>query len=143
MHFMYGFATVTPDGSGSYKLASNDPNADHPSGNVGQDRLCDPRCNDPTFTPNWSDPGGLRCDWPCGAGRVMRGYEGMNVAQRAKNPNIKTLISVGGWNFNDCAASPSDTFGQGSAISADAGDLMVLTWTGSIQSKPGTTATRK
>jgi chitinase len=25
------------------------------------------------------------------------------------------LISVGGWNFNDCAASPSDTFGQGSA----------------------------
>jgi len=114
-HFMYGFATVTPDGSGSYKLASNDPNADHPSGHQGQDLLCDPACNDPTFTPNWSDPGGLRCDWPCSATRVMRGYEGMNVAHRAKNPNIKTLISVGGWNFNDCAASPADTVGQGSA----------------------------
>jgi len=114
-HFMYGFATVKPDGSGSYMLASNDPNADHPSGNGAQNGLCDPRCNSPGFTPNWSDPGGIRCDWPCGADRVMRGYEGMNVAHRAKNPNIKTLISVGGWNFNDCGASPGATNGQGSA----------------------------
>jgi chitinase len=45
----------------------------------------------------------------------MRGFEGMNVAMRAKNPSIKTLISVGGWNFNDCSASPADTVGQGSA----------------------------
>lgn len=32
---------------------------------------------------------------------------------KGKNPNIKALISVGGWNFNDCAASESATFGQG------------------------------
>merc|ERR1712117_749116 len=28
-HFMYGFAFVAPDGRGSFKLESNDPNADH------------------------------------------------------------------------------------------------------------------
>jgi len=34
---------------------------------------------------------------------------------KRKNPSIKGLISVGGWNFNDCAASASATYGQGSA----------------------------
>jgi len=110
-HFMYGFATVTS----SFQLRSNDPNADHPSGNAGQNRLCPEACNDPNFQPNWSDPGGERCQWPCSATRELRGYEGLNVGMRRKNPAIKSLISVGGWNFNDCNCSPSACFGQGSA----------------------------
>jgi len=110
-HFMYGFATVTSSG----QLRSNDPNADHPSGNAGQNRLCPDACNDPNFQPNWSDPGGERCQWPCSATRELRGYEGLNVGMRRKNPAIKSLISVGGWNFNDCNCSPSACFGQGSA----------------------------
>jgi len=110
-HFMYGFATVTS----SFQLRSNDPNADHPSGNAGQNRLCPEACNDPNFQPNWSDPGGERCQWPCSATRELRGYEGLTVGMRRKNPAIKALISVGGWNFNDCNCSPSACFGQGSA----------------------------
>jgi len=110
-HFMYGFATVTS----SFQLRSNDPNADHPSGNAGQNRLCPDACNDPNFQPNWSDPGGERCQWPCSATRELRGYEGLTVGMRRKNPAIKALISVGGWNFNDCNCSPSACFGQGSA----------------------------
>jgi len=39
----------------------------------------------------------------------------MNVGMRRKNPAIKTLISVGGWNFNDCNCPASACFGQGSA----------------------------
>merc|ERR1740123_263920 len=39
----------------------------------------------------------------------------MNVAMKLKNPHIKTFVSVGGWNFNDCSASPANTVGQGSA----------------------------
>merc|ERR1719210_1011559 len=39
----------------------------------------------------------------------------MNVGMKKKNPAIKSLISVGGWNFNDCNCSPSACFGQGSA----------------------------
>jgi len=110
-HFMYGFATVTSSG----QLRSNDPNADHPSGNAGQNRLCPDACNDPNFQPNWSDPGGERCQWPCSATRELRGYEGLNVGMRRKNPAIKSLISVGGWNFNDCNCPASACFGQGSA----------------------------
>jgi len=109
-HFMYGFATVTPD----FNIRSNDPNADHPSGHQGQDGLCPEACKE-GFVVNWSNPDGERCDWPCSATRVMRGYEAMNVGMKRMNPNIKTLISVGGWNFNDCAASPASTVGQGSA----------------------------
>lgn len=110
-HFMYGFATVTQD----FDIQSSDPNADHPSGHMAQTSLCPDECNDPSFTVDWSDPSGLRCDWPCNPSRIMRGYEAMNVGMKAKNPAIKTLISVGGWNFNDCNASPADTVGQGSA----------------------------
>jgi len=113
-HFMYGFASVV-SGPRGYYLKSNDPNADHPSGNEGQNELCNEACNDPNFQPNWSDPGGLRCDWPCAPDRVLRGYEGMNVGMKKKNSAIKSLISVGGWNFNDCNCSPSACFGQGSA----------------------------
>jgi len=109
-HFMYGFATVTDR---EYELKSNDPNADHPSGSEAQDRLCPEACNDPNFKTNWSDPDAETCDWPCAASRVYRGYEGLTVGMKAKNPNIKALISVGGWNFNDCGASESATFGQG------------------------------
>eukprot|EP00929_Paragymnodinium_shiwhaense_P033090 TRINITY_DN18238_c0_g1_i1.p1 TRINITY_DN18238_c0_g1~~TRINITY_DN18238_c0_g1_i1.p1 ORF type:complete len:799 (+),score=136.39 TRINITY_DN18238_c0_g1_i1:173-2569(+) len=110
-HFMYGFATVTPD----FKIQSNDPNADHPSGSEAQSQLCDDRCSDPSFKPDWSDPNGLRCDWPCNPSRVLRGYEAATVGMKKKNPNIKSLISVGGWNFNDCTASEAATFGQGAA----------------------------
>jgi len=115
-HFMYGFGKVSPNGAnGDYKLESFDPNADHPSGHTAQDRLCPKACNDPNFVPDWSDPDGLRCDWPCNPSRQLRGYEGLNVGMKKKNPAIKTFISVGGWNFNDCAASPFETYGQGSA----------------------------
>jgi len=106
-HFMYGFATVTQD----FDIKSSDKNADHP----GMDEPCPAACNDPSFVTDWSDPNGLRCDWPCSPGREMRGYEGMNVGMKRKNSAIKSLISVGGWNFNDCAASPADTVGQGYA----------------------------
>jgi len=110
-HFMYGFATVTPD----FDLKSNDPNADHPSGHEAQDGLCPEVCNDASFKVDWSSPDGERCDWPCSPTRTMRGYEAATVGMKAKNPAIKSLISVGGWNFNDCAASPAATVGQGSA----------------------------
>jgi len=110
-HFMYGFAKVDT----SFGIMSNDPNADHPSGHLAQDGLCNEVCNDPNFTADWNDPNGERCEWPCSPTRVMRGYEAMNVGMKRKNPSIKTLISVGGWNFNDCAASPEATVGQGSA----------------------------
>eukprot|EP00439_Symbiodinium_sp_Y106_P061756 s399_g9.t1 len=113
-HFMYGFATVTPD----FMLKSNDPNADHPSGSESQDLedgLCPEECNDPSFSPDWSDPNGVRCEWPCSATRVRRGYEALTVGMKQKNSAIKALISVGGWNFNDCTASSSATYGQGTA----------------------------
>ena len=110
-HFMYGFATVTAD----LDLESNDPNADHPTGHAAQDALCPEACNDPAFKADWSDPAGERCDWPCSPTRKMRGYEGATVGMRRKNPDVKVLISVGGWNFNDCAASAEATVGQGTA----------------------------
>eukprot|EP00930_Biecheleria_cincta_P045078 TRINITY_DN3106_c0_g1_i1.p1 TRINITY_DN3106_c0_g1~~TRINITY_DN3106_c0_g1_i1.p1 ORF type:complete len:699 (+),score=128.61 TRINITY_DN3106_c0_g1_i1:79-2175(+) len=111
-HFMYGFATVKP-GANGYILESNDPNADHPTGHAGQDGLCPGECNDATFKANWSDPNGERCDWPCSPTRQYRGYEGLTVGMKRKNSKIKALISVGGWSFNDCAASSSATYGQG------------------------------
>jgi len=110
-HFMYGFATVTPE----FELKSNDPNADHPSGHGAQDGLCPEVCNDAGFKADWSNPDGERCDWPCSPTRTMRGYEAATRGMKAKSPGIKVLISVGGWNFNDCAASPAATVGQGSA----------------------------
>lgn len=110
-HFVYGFTKVTP----SFDIVSNDPFADHPTGDENQDGLCPTVCNDPAFTPDWSDPSSPKCDWPCSPGRTMRGFEGMNVAMKKRSPGIKTLVSVGGWNFNNCAASPSETYGQGSA----------------------------
>lgn len=110
-HFMYGFAKVSPD----LHVMANDPHADHPSGDENQDGLCPEACNDPNFLPDWSNPSGERCDWPCSPSRVLRGIEAMNIGMKQKNPNIKTLVSVGGWNFNDCAASPESTYGQGSA----------------------------
>jgi len=115
-HFMYGFGNVVPDtANGGYKIVSFDPNADHPSGHAQQDGLCLDTCNDPDFKPDWNDPNGVRCDWPCNPSRVLRGYEGLNIGMKRKKPSIKSLISVGGWNFNDCTASPFDTTGQGSA----------------------------
>lgn len=111
-HFMYGFATVKL-GANGYVLESNDPNADHPTGHAAQDGLCPDECNDPSFKADWSDPNGERCDWPCSPSRDYRGYEGLTVGMKRKNSKIKALISVGGWNFNDCSASASATYGQG------------------------------
>lgn len=111
-HFMYGFAKVDPS---TFVLSSNDPNADHPSGSAAQAQLCPAACNDPAFKPDWNDPAGQRCDWPCSPSRVYRGYEGLTVGMKRKNSKIKALVSVGGWNFNDCAASSSATYGQGTA----------------------------
>jgi len=113
-HFMYGFASVVLSGE-SYKLESSDPNADHPTGHAAQTTLCDDACNDPNFKPDWNDADGIRCDWPCSPTRKYRGFEGLNVGMKKRNPNIKSLISVGGWNFNDCSLSPAATYGQGSA----------------------------
>ena len=112
-HLMYGFASVFKDANGNYALKSNDPNADHPSGHVAQTSLCPEVCNDPNFKPDWNDPNGERCQWPCSPSRSYRGYEGANVAMKRKNPSIKSLISVGGWNFNDCNCN--NCWGQGAA----------------------------
>lgn len=151
-HFMYGFATVTAD----FQIKSNDPNADHPSGSESQDGLCNDACNDPSYTTNWNDPNSVRCDWPCNPTRVMRGYEAATVGMKLKNPNVKSLISVGGWNFNDCSASSEATWVKArprarssptsprarqtsvrslkmSSSSAASGALTASTWTGSIQ----------
>ena len=110
-HLMYGFVTVFKDATGHYALKSNDANADHPSGNLAQNTLCPEECNDPNFVPDWNDPNGMRCEWPCSPSRKYRGYEGANVAMKKKNPSIKSLVSVGGWNFNDCSCT--DCYGQG------------------------------
>jgi len=91
-------------------LASNDPNADHPTGHAAQDGLCPEACNDPSFTPDWNDKEGLRCEWPCAPDRTKRGYEALTVGMKEKNPGIQALISVGGWNFNDCKVN---AYGQG------------------------------
>ena len=93
-HFMYGFASVVPEGGGVYSLKSNDPNADHPSGSEAQDELCPHACNDPAFQSDWSDPNGIRCDWPCGATRTYRGYEALNIGMKRKSPGIKAFISI-------------------------------------------------
>lgn len=115
-HVMYGFGLVQEGSSpGNYTITSFDPNADYPSGATAQTTLCPKACNDPNFKANWNDPNGVRCDWPCNPSRVMRGFEGLTVAMKARNPSIKAIVSVGGWNFNDCSASPYSTSGQGSA----------------------------
>lgn len=108
-HFMYGFANVLPSGT----IASWDPTADHPNG-YPMAGLCPDECNGPSFVSNVSGAS-ASCVYPCNVDRVKRGYEALNVGQRAKNPTIKTFISVGGWNFNDCAATPQETYGQGSS----------------------------
>lgn len=113
-HFMYGFVFVQAGGAnGGYMLKSNDPNADHPSGSEDQDGLCPDVCYDPSFRPDWNDPDGERCDWPCSPQRTLRGYEGLTKGMKAKNPNIKALASVGGWNFNLCSAKGSEVWNQG------------------------------
>jgi len=127
-HFMYGFVFVQAGGAnGGYMLKSNDPNADHPSGHEAQDGLCPEVCYDTTFRPDWNDPNGERCDWPCSPQRTLRGYEALTKGMKKKNPSIKALASVGGWNFNLCSAKGSEVWNQGdltceifSEIAADA-----------------------
>eukprot|EP00928_Gymnodinium_smaydae_P046611 TRINITY_DN3105_c0_g2_i1.p1 TRINITY_DN3105_c0_g2~~TRINITY_DN3105_c0_g2_i1.p1 ORF type:complete len:1355 (-),score=252.20 TRINITY_DN3105_c0_g2_i1:110-4174(-) len=109
-HFMYGFATVKK-GPNGYMLESNDPNADWPAESQGHP--CPDACNDPSHVNDWNNPNGIICEWPCDASRTMKGYEALTKGMKIKNPSIKGLISVGGWNFNDCRASKDATLGQG------------------------------
>merc|ERR1712165_428337 len=79
------------------------------SGDGNQDTLCPDVCQ-PGYIHDWSKPGSNPCEWPCAPDRSLRGYEGLNVGMKRKNPNLKSLLSVGGWNFNDCSIN---AYGQG------------------------------
>ena len=112
-HLMYGFVSVFKDeATGSYALKAHDVYADHPSGDEDQTTLCPESCNDPNFRSDSNDTKGVSCTGPCVPWRKYRGFEGANVAMKRKNPSIKTIISAGGWNFNDCGC-PDDCWGQG------------------------------
>jgi len=96
-HFMYGFIDTIPLADGNYTLAATDPQVDYPSGDSSQDSPCPTACNDPDYE-------GAGCEFPCEPSRKYRGFEGMNVGMRRRNPDIKTLVSAGGWTFNSCDA---------------------------------------
>jgi len=96
-HFMYAFIDVKIMADGNYTPASSSPTADYPSGDASQDSPCPTACNDPDFQ-------GEGCEFPCEPSRLYRGFEGMNVAMKRVNPNIKTLVSAGGWTFNTCSS---------------------------------------
>lgn len=105
-HVNYGFGFIDKD---TFALRSNDPNADHPTGSESQTTLCPDICQ-PGYVHDWSQGGDNPCQWPCAPDRSLRGYEGLNVGMKRKNPNLKSLLSVGGWNFNDCSIN---AWGQG------------------------------
>jgi len=106
-HVNYGFGTIDKT---TYGLKAFDPNADHPSGDVAQTTLCPSQCV-PGYKHDWTQSGQNPCNWPCNPDRKMRGFEGLNVWAKKKNPALKSLLSVGGWNFNDCAFTQQS--GQG------------------------------
>ena len=112
-HLMYGFVSVFKDAAtGHYALRAHDPYADHPSGSEQQTTLCPEQCNNPNFRLDWNDPSGVSCGGACSPSRKYRGFEGATVAMKRKNPSLKTIVSAGGWNFNDCSCAVG-CYGQG------------------------------
>jgi len=97
-HINYGFGTIDKH---TFALKSFDPNADLPSGASSQTKPCPDKCKPGYHHHDWSKPN--PCEWPCSPDRKLRGYEGLNVGMKRKNPNLKSILSVGGWNFNDCS----------------------------------------
>jgi len=96
-HINYGFGTIDKH---TFALKSFDPNADLPSGASSQNKPCPAECKPGYIHHDWSKPN--PCEWPCDPDRKFRGYEGLNFAMKRKNPKLKSILSVGGWNFNDC-----------------------------------------
>jgi len=105
-HINYGFATIDKH---TFALKSFDPNADLPSGAASQTTPCPKECKPGYIHTDWSKPN--PCEWPCSPDRKFRGYEGLNFDMKRKNPELKSIVSVGGWNFNDC--SFNEISGQG------------------------------
>jgi len=97
-HINYGFGTIDKH---TFALKSFDPNADLPSGASSQTKPCPEKCKPGYIHHDWSKPN--PCEWPCSPDRKFRGYEGLNFAMKRKNPKLKSILSVGGWNFNDCS----------------------------------------
>jgi len=97
-HINYGFGTIDKH---TFALKSFDPNADLPSGASSQTKPCPDICKPGYIHHDWSKPN--PCEWPCSPDRKFRGYEGLNFAMKRRNPKLKSLLSVGGWNFNDCS----------------------------------------
>lgn len=100
-HMNYGFGTIDPS---TFEVKAYDPNADHPSGDANRNTLCPEFCK-PGYVHDWST-GSNPCEWPCAPDRVMRGFEGMTQFAKRSNPEMKALLSLGGWNFNDCTFGP-------------------------------------
>jgi len=97
-HINYGFGTIDKH---TFALKSFDPNADLPSGASSQTKPCPEKCKPGYIHHDWSKPN--PCEWPCAPDRKFRGYEGLNFAMKRENPKLKSILSVGGWNFNDCS----------------------------------------
>jgi len=97
-HINYGFGTIDKH---TFALKSFDPNADLPSGASTQRKPCPEECKPGYIHHDWSKPN--PCEWPCAPDRQFRGYEGLNFSMKRKNPKLKSILSVGGWNFNDCS----------------------------------------
>jgi len=97
-HINYGFGTIDKH---TFALKSFDPNADLPSGASSQTKPCPEKCKPGYIHHDWSKPN--PCEWPCSPDRKFRGYEGLNFAMKRENPKLKSILSVGGWNFNDCS----------------------------------------
>jgi len=78
-HINYGFGKV----NGNYKLEAVEWNDETAGG-----ALCAEQ------NKGWCNPGM---------------FEEINVKLKGKNPHLKTLLSLGGWNFNDCGGAGAKT----------------------------------
>jgi len=105
-HINYGFGTIDPN---TLAPKAHDPFADYPTGVESQDEPCPSFC-----VPGYSGSG---CSAACAPDRMLRGFEGLTVGAKRVNPGVKAVLSIGGWNFNNCACDPngSECPQQGSA----------------------------
>jgi len=108
-HINYGFGTIDPN---TFEPKAHDPWADHPNGDGTQTELCDSVCR-PGYVHDWSNGAANPCEYPCNPDRQLRGFEGLTVGLKEQNPDLKAILSVGGWTFNDCNQEP--TYGMGSS----------------------------